>query len=80
MILSDNIINFESVCAEDEFDVKIWNMNIPWSETLAGIDSFLYKDIIFLSISYFINSFDITKWKLPFPQHGSKIFKFFINI
>jgi hypothetical protein len=41
---SDNIINFESVCAEDEFDVKIWNMNIPWSETLAGIDSFQFKD------------------------------------
>ena len=41
---SDNIINFESVCAEDEFDVKIWNMNIPWSETLAGIDSALFKD------------------------------------
>ena len=41
---SDNIINFESVCAEDEFDVKIWNMNIPWSETLAGIDNALFKD------------------------------------
>ena len=41
---SDNIINFESVCAEDEFDVKIWNMNIPWSETLAGIDNSLFKD------------------------------------
>ena len=41
---SDNIINFESVCAEDEFDVKIWNMNIPWSEDLAGVDTSLYKD------------------------------------
>ena len=50
---SDNIINFESVCAEDEFDVKIWNMNIPWSETLAGIDSALFKDYEqFGSINY----------------------------
>ena len=41
---SDDIINFESVCSQDEFDVKIWNMNIPWSENLAGLDSALYKD------------------------------------
>lgn len=41
---SDDIINFESVCAQDEFDVKVWNMNIPWSENLAGLDSGVYKD------------------------------------
>jgi len=41
---SNDIINFESVCSTDEFDVKIWNMNIPWSETLAGIDSSNFKD------------------------------------
>ena len=41
---SDDIINFESVCSVDEFNVKIWNMNIPWSENLAGLDSAVYKD------------------------------------
>jgi hypothetical protein len=50
---SDDIINFESVCAQDEFDVKIWNMNIPWSESLAGIDSNSYKDYSeFGSVNY----------------------------
>jgi hypothetical protein len=34
---NDDVINFESVCYTDAFDVKIWNMNIPWSETPAGI-------------------------------------------
>ena len=23
---NDNVINFESICGTDEFDVKIWNM------------------------------------------------------
>jgi hypothetical protein len=32
-----NVINFESVCSTDEMDVKIWNMNIPWSENPAGL-------------------------------------------
>ena len=41
---NDNVINFESVCYTDQFDVKIWNMNIPWSEDPAGLDSGLYKD------------------------------------
>jgi hypothetical protein len=41
---NDSVINFESVCYTDQFDVKIWNMNIPWSEDPAGLDSGLYKD------------------------------------
>jgi hypothetical protein len=36
---SQNVIDFESVCNTDEFDVKIWNMNIPWSESPAGLIS-----------------------------------------
>jgi len=34
---STDVINFESVCNTDEFDVKVWNMNIPWSENPAGL-------------------------------------------
>jgi hypothetical protein len=50
---SDDVINFESVCNQDEFDVKIWNMNIPWSENLAGLDSAVYKDYTqFGSVNY----------------------------
>ena len=32
----EDVINFESVCDTDQFDVKVWNMNIPWSENPAG--------------------------------------------
>jgi len=50
---SDDVINFESVCGVDEFNVKIWNMNIPWSENLAGLDSAVYKDYTqFGSVNY----------------------------
>ena len=33
-----DVINFESVCDVDQFDVKIWNMNIPWTENPAGLN------------------------------------------
>ena len=34
---NDSVIDFESVCDTDQFDVKIWNMNIPWTESPAGL-------------------------------------------
>ena len=50
---SEDIINFESICTTDEFDVKIWNMNIPWSESPAGLNNGVYKDYTkFGSTSY----------------------------
>jgi hypothetical protein len=50
---NDDVINFESVCYTDAFDVKIWNMNIPWSETPAGIFSNTHKTYSdFGSINY----------------------------
>jgi hypothetical protein len=36
---NQNVIDFESICSTDEFDVKVWNMNIPWSESPAGLIS-----------------------------------------
>jgi hypothetical protein len=50
---NDNVINFESVCYTDQFDVKIWNMNIPWSESPAGLDSSVSNDYTkFGSVNY----------------------------
>lgn len=34
---NEQVIDFESICDTDEFDVKIWNMNIPWTESPAGL-------------------------------------------
>ncbi len=48
-----DVINFESVCYNDQFDVKIWNMNIPWSENPAGLDSSTHLDYTYFgSIDY----------------------------
>jgi hypothetical protein len=50
---NEDVINFESICSTDEFDVKIWNMNIPWTESPAGLNSTLYEDYTkFGSIDY----------------------------
>jgi len=34
---SQSVINYESICTPDDGYVKIWNMNIPWTENPAGI-------------------------------------------
>jgi len=48
-----NVIDFESVCDTDQFDVKIWNMNIPWTESPAGLNSNTYQDYTkFGSVNY----------------------------
>ena len=39
-----SVIDFESVCDTDQFDVKIWNMNIPWTESPAGLLSNQFED------------------------------------
>lgn len=50
---SEDVINFESVCDIDQFDVKIWNMNIPWSESPAGLIANVYEDYTYFgSIDY----------------------------
>jgi hypothetical protein len=39
-----SVINFESICDLGNTDVKIWNMNIPWSVSPAGLNPFFYED------------------------------------
>jgi hypothetical protein len=39
-----DVINFESICDLGNTDVKIWNMNIVWSENPAGINPSLNED------------------------------------
>jgi hypothetical protein len=40
---ADSVIDFESICDIDQFNVKIWNMNIPWTENPAGLIPTLYQ-------------------------------------
>jgi hypothetical protein len=50
---NEQVINFESICDTDQFDVKVWNMNIPWTENPAGLISNTFEDYTkFGSINY----------------------------
>ena len=40
---ADSVIDFESICDIDQFNVKIWNMNIPWTENPAGLVPTLFQ-------------------------------------
>lgn len=40
---NDSIYNFQNICDVVDNDVKIWNMNIPWSENPAGLFSNVYE-------------------------------------
>ena len=36
----NDVFNFETVCDKSaQVDTLVWNMNIPWSETIAGVDA-----------------------------------------
>jgi hypothetical protein len=49
----EQVINFESICDTDQFDVKIWNMNIPWTENPAGLIPNQFEDYTkFGSVNY----------------------------
>jgi len=46
-------INFETLCDLSQFSVAIWNMNIPWSVSPAGLYSTTHLDYVnFGSINY----------------------------
>jgi len=50
---SEQVINFESICDTDQFDVKVWNMNIPWTENPAGLIPNQFEDYTkFGSVNY----------------------------
>jgi hypothetical protein len=49
----EQVIDFESICDTDQFDVKVWNMNIPWTENPAGLIPNQFEDYTkFGSINY----------------------------
>jgi hypothetical protein len=53
---NQNVINFESLCSTDESDVKIWNMNIPWSEDPAGLYNSTYKGYPYFGSASYMGS------------------------
>ena len=53
---STDVINFESVCTTDEFDVNVWNMNIPWSENPAGLIDTQYQGFPYFGSASYIGT------------------------
>ena len=41
----DDTLSFNSCCDVSEFDAKIWNMNINWTHTVAGVDTSVYEGV-----------------------------------
>lgn len=41
---ANDVINFETNCDVSQRDVLVWNMNIPWTESPAGLFSNAYED------------------------------------
>jgi len=41
---ANDVINFETNCDVSQRNVNIWNMNIPWTESPAGLFSNAYED------------------------------------
>jgi hypothetical protein len=69
----EQVIDFESICDTDQFDVKIWNMNIPWTENPAGLIPTKYE-----GYEYF-GSIDYVGSKEYFGYNSSSGQTFFIN-
>ncbi len=50
---NQDVLNFQSVCDIDMFNVNVWNMNIPWSENPAGLNGSTHQDYsLFGSVNY----------------------------
>jgi hypothetical protein len=52
----NDVINYETICDVDQFDVKIWNMNIPWTESPAGLRSTQFEDYTYFGSVNYIGS------------------------
>ena len=41
---NDDVINYESLCYTDQISSLVWNMNIIWSESIAGLNNAIFQD------------------------------------
>jgi hypothetical protein len=41
----NDTLSFNSCCDVSEFDAQIWNMNINWTHTVAGVDPTIYEGV-----------------------------------
>jgi hypothetical protein len=41
---NDDVVNYESLCYTDQISSLVWNMNIIWSQSIAGLNNAVYQD------------------------------------
>jgi len=69
-ITNNDLINFSSVCGDSEYVPKIWNMNIPWSENIAGVFSSTTNDFQ----TYHSKTYLGSKEYFGYQTNGSQFF------
>jgi hypothetical protein len=63
-----DVFNFETNCDISQSDVKVWNMNSPWTETPAGVFNTIYQDHNFYSSTGYTG----TKEYLGYNKNGGQ--------
>jgi hypothetical protein len=58
-----NVFNFETNCDVSQSDVKVWNMNIPWTESPAGVFSNAIQDYNYYSGSTYVGTKEYLGYK-----------------
>ena len=41
---NDDVVNYESLCYTDQISSLVWNMQIIWSESIAGLNNAIFQD------------------------------------
>jgi hypothetical protein len=65
------VFSFELNCEIQQQDVKVWNMNQPWTESPAGLSYTLYKDFS----EFGSTAYTSTKEFLGYQTKGGQIFE-----
>ena len=64
-----NVFNFETNCDVSQSDVKVWNMNIPWTESPAGVFNNTNQDFNLYSGRTYVG----TKEYLGYKTNGGQV-------
>ena len=64
----EQVIDFESICDTDQFDVKVWNMNIPWTESPAGLIETAFEGYRYFGSIDYVGSKEYLGYNSSFGQ------------
>jgi hypothetical protein len=68
---ANDVINFETNCDVAQRDVFVWNMNIPWTESPAGLFSNLNQDYNLFKSTGYTGSKEYFGYKSNTGQHDT---------